>query len=257
MLLEEYDACRTAVINPDHFIQPVEDMPAVLVSCFERGTFGRMLARYGGRQFATRHVANMEVPVYETTFEGARLALMMMDVGAPVCAGFCEELYAMGAETIVLFGSCGVLDESIGDCSVIVPNAALRDEGTSYHYLPPSDEIAVNQHHLAGFTALLDEIGAHYTVGKTWTTDGFYRETPAKVARRKGQGCVCVEMECAAAAAVAQFRGKDFFTFFFAGDNLDGEQWDARSLSNEANPTGKDKAAWLAMTYAARISVEC
>ncbi len=134
-----------------------------------------------------------------------------------------------------------------------MPRCVTR-EGTSYHYLPPADEIAVNQAHLDAFTAMLDQWQVRYTVGKTWTTDGVYRETPAKIARRRAQGCVCVEMECAAAAAVAQFRGKDFFTFFFAADNLDAAEWDPRSLDNAANPTGKDKAAWLAMDFAAQLS---
>lgn len=254
VLLEEFDENRTAVLNPYNFVEPLADMPEIVVSCFERGTFSRMLERYGGEQIALRSAANMEIPIYATMYHGKRIGLMMMDVGAPVCAALCEEIYQMGAKTILLFGSCGVLDSDIVDCSIIVPNAALRDEGTSYHYLPASDEIAVNETHLAAFTELLEQCGVHYTVGKTWTTDAVYRETPAKITRRKAQGCVCVEMECAAAAAVAQFRGKDFFTFFFAADNLDADEWDARSLDNAANPTGKDKAAWLAIAFAARIS---
>ncbi|MBQ1554960.1 MAG: nucleoside phosphorylase [Clostridia bacterium] len=254
MLLEEFDESREAVLQPSNFVQPLENMPETVVSCFERGTFERMLARYGGEQIALRAAANMEMPVYATTYQGKRLGLFLMDVGAPACAALCEELYQMGARTILLFGSCGVLDSRIGDCSIIVPHAALRDEGTSYHYLPPADEIAVNQAHLDAFTAMLDQWQVRYTVGKTWTTDGVYRETPAKIARRRAQGCVCVEMECAAAAAVAQFRGKDFFTFFFAADNLDAAEWDPRSLDNAANPTGKDKAAWLAMDFAAQLS---
>ena len=72
--------------------------------------------------------------------------------------------------------------------------------------------------------------------------------------RRKAAGCVCVDMECSAVAALARFRGKDVFHFFHASDNLDGGEWEAWSLSQDANITGKDKAALLALELAARIA---
>ena len=71
----------------------------------------------------------------------------------------------------------------------------LKSERTNYHYAPPSDEIEVNQKSMKMFTELLDELHVKYTVGKTWTTDSFYRETPEKVKRRKAAGCICVDME--------------------------------------------------------------
>ncbi|MBO5228427.1 MAG: hypothetical protein J6B39_05485 [Lachnospiraceae bacterium] len=103
------------------------------------------------------------------------------------------------------------------------------------------------------FIELLKEVGCTYRVGKVWTTDAFYRETRAKVARRKEQGCICVDMECSAVTAVAQFRGKEIFQFFQAADNLDGEVWDKRSLSSSVKFEEKDYAAWLALELAARI----
>ena len=70
----------------------------------------------------------------------------------------------------------------------------LKSERTNYHYAPPSDEIEVNQKSMKMFTELLDELHVKCTVGKTWTTDSFYRETPEKVKRRKAAGCICVDM---------------------------------------------------------------
>ena len=89
----------------------------------------------------------------------------------------------------------------------------LKSERTNYHYAPPSDEIEVNQKSMKMFTELLDELHVKYTVGKTWTTDSFYRETPEKVKRRKAAGCICVDMECSANAAVCDFRGKNSCSF--------------------------------------------
>ena len=121
----------------------------------------------------------------------------------------------MRVETIIMFGTCGVLDKSIEECSIIIPNAAIRDEGTSYHYIPASDEIEETPKYIPEFVSILKEFNTHYTIGKTWTTDAFYRETPKKMAKRIESGCISVEMECAAATAVAKFREKEFFEFFY------------------------------------------
>ena len=90
------------------------------------------------------------------------------------------------------------------------------------------------------FQEVLDTFGYPYVQGTTWTTDAFYRETPGKIARRKEMGAICVEMECSAMAAVAQFREKELFQFLYAADNLDGEKWDRRSLSDEVKFEEKD-----------------
>ncbi len=250
MVLKEFDENKRAVINPDDLITPVKGMPKTAVTCFSKETFQRMLEVFLGEKIAKTMVANMEIPVYKTSYKGIELALFMSDVGAPACVAALEDVFAMGAERIVMFGTCGVLDSAIEDCSIIIPNAAVRDEGTSFHYAPPSDEIEVNAKYIGAFREMLDQIGCSYTVGKTWTTDGIYRETRAKVAKRKEAGCVCVDMECAAVAALAQFRGRDVFQFFYAADNLDGENWDIRSLGNLAKLSEKDKVALLAMDFA-------
>lgn len=88
----------------------------------------------------------------------------------------------MGAKRIILLGNCGVLDRKIEDCGIIIPTKAIRDEGTSYHYLPAEDLIDVNTRYIPEFIEVLRDFGYPYVRGVTWTTDAFYRETPAKVA---------------------------------------------------------------------------
>ena len=123
-----------------------------------------------------------------------------------------------------------MLDRNIPLNSFILPTAAVRDEGLSYHYLPPAEEVALDAACVAACREALESLGLPYTQGKTWTTDAFYRETRGKMERRKAQGCVSVEMECAALAAVAQFRGLRFAQFFYTTDNLDGPVWDSGVL---------------------------
>lgn len=254
MLLHEFDPNPAAVINPADTHEPVADCPKVAVSCFERGTFGRMVERLGGVEITRLKKANMETPVYRTKYQGVELALYESYVGAAGCVGDIEELFACGVEKLVLFGTCGVLDRSIADCGIIIPTSALRDEGTSFHYAPPSDEIEVNLKYREEFIDILNRHQCAYTLGRTWTTDAFYRETAAKIARRKARGCVCVDMECSAVAAMAQFRGKEVFQFFHASDNLDTDAWEVWSLGQNMNISGKDKAALLALELAARIA---
>lgn len=256
MVLEEFDKNKKAVINPTDIVESVIGMPKVIVTCFARETFQRMLNDFGGERIAETTLANMVIPIYKTTYKNVEIGLFLSDVGAPGCVGALEDIYAMGAEKVIMFGTCGVLDASIEDCSIIIPNAAVRDEGTSFHYAPPSDEIVVNPKYMNAFQKILEKFGCNYTVGKVWTTDAFYRETPEKVACRKKAGCICVDMECSAVAAVAQFREKEVFQFFYAADNLDHEKWDARSLSNLSNLSEKDKVAMIAMEFAAYIGKE-
>lgn len=253
MLLEEFDSNRNAVINAFDIIQPIKNIPPIAVSCFSRITFDRLLKELNGVPIASTGTANMDIPIYKVIYNGIEMALFMSYVGAPGCIAILEDVFAMGIEKIVLFGTCGVLDAGIKDGSIIIPNAAVRDEGTSFHYAPASDEIKVNIKYQDEFIEILNRHKCSYTVGKVWTTDGCYRETREKVNKRKENGCICVDMECSAVAALAGFREKEVFHFFYAADNLDNDEWDARSLANSANVLDKDRIALLAMELATKL----
>ena len=254
MLLTEFDPAEKAIFDPATIVSPIPGMPKVAVSCFATETFQRMVRVVNGQPFAQLKCASQVFPIYKAEVDGVAVALYQSGVGAPLCVGSMEEIFAMGVETVVLFGTCGVLDKAIADCAIILPTSALRDEGTSYHYAPPSDEIEVNLRYRQLFLDMLREKGVSCVTGKVWTTDSMYRETREKTARRKAAGCVCVDMECASCAAVAQFRGKDVLQFFYAADNLDAEVWDKRSLSNEDRMEDKDAIAMIALEAAARIA---
>lgn len=261
MILQEFDYDKEAILNPMDFMQEQIEtkglkgrMPKVAVSCFERKGFNRILQLLNCEEVAVSKNANDDFPIHVTTYKDKQIALFLMDMGAAGASGQLEEVYALGVEKVIVFGSCGVLDKSIEECAIIIPNAAVRDEGLSYHYVPASDEMPVNLKYIPEFTAILDEVNIGYRIGKTWTTDAIYRETRAKMERRKEMGCICVEMECSAMAAVAQFRGKELFQFLYAADNLDSKKWDRRCLGDEVKFEEKDMFAQLALELAVRIS---
>jgi len=92
--------------------------------------------------------------------------------------------------------------------------------------------------------------GVPYDLGKTWTTDAVYRETPEKIRRRKAEGALTVEMEAAAFFAVAQFRGVSFGQMLYGGDDVSGTEWDTRGWHQRHDT--REKLFWLAVEAAAR-----
>jgi len=253
VLLEEFDPVRDAVINPDMIISPMPDFPETVVGIFSHRLFDRIVEFLDGQEIAIVKDADGVRPIYEVLYKARRIGLCQARVGAPACVGNFEDVIAYGAKRIILLGNCGVLDKSIEDCGVIIPTRAIRDEGTSYHYAPAADYIDVNGKHADEFKQVLSGFGYPFVEGVTWTTDAFYRETRAKIQRRKQMGAICVEMECAAMQAMCDFRGVEFFQYFYAGDNLDHSAWEPRSLSGSARLDDKAKIALLAFELAARL----
>ena len=253
ILLEEFDENRKAVINPEEVHEKVEGMPEVAIACFSFKLFDKIVAGGNCIKIAELHNTNEYKDVYEIEYNNHKFALFKIGVGAPLAVGDIEDMHALGVKKFFIFGNCGVLDGNIEDCSVIIPNKAFRDEGTSFHYMKVSESIDLNKKYVAEFKEILDNLGFSYTEGATWTTDAFYRETRDKVKHRREMGAITVEMEASALQAVCDFRGCDLFIFFYAGDNLAGEKWDERSLSGHIKLDEKSKIAYLAFELASKI----
>lgn len=233
MLRDTYDPDRRAAIEPGDHYSPIPGFPEICIGIFSQRIVEEAAARFGGEVIAQVDFCTGPVPVYRVRAGGTEAALFLPHVGAPSAASFVENLIPWGGRYFVFSGSCGVLRRDITAGRLIIPTAAVRDEGLSYHYLPPAEEIALDPACVAACRDALGGLGFPFVEGKTWTTDAFFRETRGKVRRRKEQGCLCVEMECASLAAVARFRGVPFAQFFWSADNLDAEEWDARDLSQQ------------------------
>jgi uridine phosphorylase len=91
----------------------------------------------------------------------------------------------------------------------VLIRAALRDEGTSAHYIPPARWAPAPGHLLTAVTAALPALPEKVIPGWSWTTDAPYRETPSAIRRARDAGADCVEMESAALYAYAAARGRD------------------------------------------------
>lgn len=217
----EFDSDSTAFIDPQKLLKPI-NIARRCVLCFFQDVLQQMHA--DGRLKIIYHLGS-EIgrnPVYEMEVEGERVAVLHPGVGAPLAGAFLEELIALGCRDFIACGGCGVLNGEIGLGHVVVPATAVRDEGTSYHYLPPSREVAAHPDAVQAIEQALQKHHVPYVVGKTWTIDAIYRETPARIARRRTEGCHVVEMESAAFFAIAQFRGVRFGQLLYGGDDLTG-----------------------------------
>lgn len=253
-MLDKFDNTKDAIINPSDMIDRVDDMPEVAIACFSRKLFDKVIAGSKCREIARLNNTNGDNIIYEIKYNDKKFAMFMMSVGAPAAVNDLEDIHAMGCKKFIVFGNCGVLDKNIDDCGIIIPNMAIRDEGVSYHYLEANDTIKVNNKYVPEFKEVLDRLGYSYTECMTWTNDAFYRETRKKLESRVAMGAKCVEMECSALQAVANFRGIDLFMFFYAGDNLDLPEWDKRSLFGDVKLDEKSRIALLALELGYKIS---
>jgi uridine phosphorylase len=252
----EFDPDHKALIEPSvHLCAPSRDevdVPERAVACFFGDVVRRVALEHQARQAAHLYSEHGVHPVFELEHRGERVAFFQPGVGAPLAALFLEEVIDYGCRAVVACGGAGALDAGLALGQPVVVSAAVRDEGTSYHYLAPSRTIEAEP----GIVTLLEGVLAGravpFATGTTWTTDAVYRETKDKVALRRAEGCVTVEMEAAALLAVARFRGVALGQILYAGDSLAGEVWDHRDWVHADD--AREALFWLAMDAAAEMS---
>jgi uridine phosphorylase len=220
----EFDPDPNAVVEPHHVVETGPDRAERAVLCFFSQVIDR-LQREGTPVLFELEAAHGIHPVYGFDLEGERIAVFHPGVGAALAGGFFEESMAHGCRRFMAVGTAGGLVPSLTLGHAIVPTFAIRDEGTSYHYLPPGRSAEPTPEALDALKATLERHDVPYVTGGTWSTDGFYRETKGKVEQRVAEGCLAVEMEAAALFAIARFRGVPIAQLLTTSDDLSGEAW--------------------------------
>ena len=238
----EFDATPEAFIEPSKIIH-ARDLPEHCVICFFKDVIDKVIAEHDAKVVVENKWEDGPHCIYEISRHGQRLAFFHPGVGAPIAGGQLEEAIAFGCRKFIACGGCGVLEKDIAVGHLIVVSSAVRDEGVSYHYLPPGREVTAHEKGVKALVQTLESRGIPYRVGKTWTTDAPYRETVNKIARRKEEGCLVVEMESAALIAVSQFRQVIFGQALYGGDDLSGADWDHRDWTSRAEI--RENLFWL------------
>jgi uridine phosphorylase len=238
----EFDSTPEAFIEPSKIIR-ARDLPEHCVICFFREVIDKVIAEYHAKVMVENRWEDGPHHIYEISYQNQRLAFFHPGVGSPIAAGLLEEAIAFGCKKFIACGGCGVLEKDIAVGHIIVVSSAVRDEGVSYHYLPPDREVTTNSKGVNALVNILDSREIPYRVGKTWTTDAPYRETLKKIVRRREEGCLTVEMESAALIAVAQFRKVIFGQALYGGDDLSGTEWDNRGWQSRSDI--RESLFWL------------
>lgn len=230
----EYDNNKETVIMPTHEHLGIQ-LPEKAVFAFLYDVIDTYAQNHNAVKVGEFISATKKYPIYIVDYKGEEICLCQAPVGASPSVQILDWLIGYGVRKVISAGSCGALVELLEN-EFLVPVKALRDEGTSYHYLPPSRYVELNKDVLVSIECVLKDMDFPYKECVTWTTDGFYRETPDKIAYRKEEGCMVVEMECAALAACAEFRGIKFGQLLFTADTLanmdayDERRWGEESL---------------------------
>jgi uridine phosphorylase len=143
--------------------------------------------------------------MYSLETDGARYGIIPRTIGGPYAVLIAEQLHVSGARLILGLTSAGRVSSSLPLPSFVVVTSAVRDEGTSFHYLPPAEKVYCP----TPITDLLAEevsrLGSTVE-GSVWTTDAPYRETTAQLQRHAAAGVLAVEMQAASLFAFAIAR---------------------------------------------------
>ena len=230
MLTDSYDIQTKPIISPADFYGPQGRFCDVCIATFSKVIFQNVLQNYDCEKVAEIGACNGNLPLYVIPWQGRRIGFYLSSIGSTAAAtDVIEANWLLGAAKFILFGSAGSLNQQATRGNYVVPTAAYRDEGISYHYAPPADYIQMPG--AAKVADLFRRRKVPYVLGKTWTTDAIYRETRGQMEKRVSEGCIAVEMELAGVQAVCDFHGWELYGFLVTGDVLDQPEYSVADLS--------------------------
>ena len=156
-----------------------------------------------------------------------KLLIALCPLGGPASTNLMEELIYVGIKHFIGVGSCGAI-QNVNLDQYFIPKKAIRDEGTSYHYIAPSKFVETDKKLNAALEKVLKEHNEAYTTGVVWSTDAIYRESQKRISARVKDGAIGVEMETASLAAVAKAKHVDYACLLYFSDFNNGLIWSSR-----------------------------
>ena len=218
-----------AIVTPEEMLAhrrrggrlPVIAPPQAVVICLQRGLPERLR-----RRVRIRRLGRLMGDLYAVRSTAGRVVVLTdFGLGAPIVAAQAEELIGLGARRLVSIALSGGLQPDLAPGATVVVEGAIRDEGTSHHYLAAGREVAADPALTLALANALGAAGHDVRVGRTWSTDAPYRETREEVRSYQADGVLTVDMELAALLAVAQARGVAASGVLVVGDSLSGGRW--------------------------------
>jgi uridine phosphorylase len=212
-ILEKKNTSAPSVFQPAALLRearrqkglPVIDVPRACILDPD-GDIVRHLVRTG-RATAFAGWACYHTTLHTFTLGAETVGIIGCVVGAPFAVLVAEELFASGCGFLISLTSAGQIVPAGSPPYFVIIDRALRDEGTSHHYVPPAEYSEADPGLVEAAAHALARIGAHAVVGASWTTDAPFRETADAIAAAHREGALAVEMESAALYAFARATG--------------------------------------------------
>lgn len=220
-----------ALIEDVRRLRPVDgvDIPPVCFLEFDGDLTDWLVAERIAGPFASW--ACFHTTMYALKLEGVKCGIIARTIGGPYATLIAEQLHAAGARLIVGLTSAGRIAPELPLPSLVVANRAIRDEGTSYHYVRTEDEVCCPSRIASPIAEALSAAGFTVRTGTVWTTDAPYRETQSEIARWARAGALAVEMQAASLFAFAMARRANVAVVARVSNAIDyeGSQFDTGS----------------------------
>ena len=200
---------------------PSLSAPEGILFCLERGLPRRM--RW---HVPVERVGGMNGDLYALKKPKGKIGIMTgFGGGSPMTVELAEEFVAMGVKRMILMTWAGTLQPDLSPGDIIVIDRAIRDEGTSYHYLPPDKYINADAQLADQLVEAIQARSGTCSRGTTWTTDAPFRETIDEIKQYQSEGVKTVEMESAGLFTIGQVRKVPTVSVVVAMDSLADLRW--------------------------------
>lgn len=230
----DFDLNKKAVIEPGVENLQYKFHEKLLFAFVPDDEIKSFLDKHSHKTLGKFKTVSFRPKVYEVKINNQLITLCQAPVGASASTKFLDWLINYGVKQVLSVGNAGALD-NLPENTMFVPQEAIRGEGTSFYYKESSKIIALDKNFVRRVENEIKNLGFQYEKGTTWTTDGFFRETPNQVLQAKKLGAKTVEMECSALAACAEFRNISFAQILFTADSLaDMDNYDKRNWGHNS-----------------------
>jgi uridine phosphorylase len=203
---------QDALYNPKDYINYKNfsrDLPEKIIIIYQSSAEQYFRDKYKPKKIELYSLLN----IYEHEDIGL---VRMTGIGAPSAVMIFEELIALGGKTFLSIGLAGGLQHE----GIFVCDKALRDEGTSYHYIPNSKFVFPDEKLIKKLESHIEKQNLEFFKAPTWTIDAPYRETKSEIEKYAKMGIATVEMESSALFAVARYRKVKIASVFVVSDLL-------------------------------------
>ncbi len=208
---------------------PTGNVPAVCILEFDGDMTDRLVRDAIAQPFEPW--ACFHTSMFSMELEGVTCGIIARTIGGPYAVLIAEQLQAAGAKLIIGLTSAGRVSPDLPLPCLVVATSAIRDEGTSYHYLPPDIEVACKSPVVPLLERELITTGWAVRSGRVWTTDAPYRETKVQLEKWAQEGILAVEMQAASLFAFGIARQASVASVVMVSNAVDhtGEQFDTGS----------------------------